>query len=238
MFRYMKGVSMRDRCDLGRSVVVCWEPVLLRVSGNGLVRRLDVRRVGIRPRPAIALARPVKPLIIMLRRVETPMPVTNWSQVAGTIFLGLVGLWLAHNYRRQIRLKLAERQADAYMRLWTLTSAASPGRLTPPDRAERQKLADEINRWYFDEGAGIFVSAPTRDLLIGVLANLVGPIGALRPVALAEELAGLPEPEAERRRGCAIVRQMSLLRTQLKTDLAMHFSFYATATFNRTIGRF
>jgi hypothetical protein len=156
------------------------------------------------------------------------MPIANWSQVAGTIFLGLVGLWLAHNYRRQIRLKLAERQVDAYMRLWTLTAPASPERPTPPDRDERQKLADGINRWYFDEGAGIFVSAPTRDLLVGVLRNLTCPVGALRPAVLARDLAGLPDAEAERRRGCAIVRQMSLLRTQLKTDLAMHlgFSYY------------
>lgn len=154
------------------------------------------------------------------------MPIATWSQVAGTIFLGLVGLWLAHNYRRQIRLKLAERQVDTYMRLWTLTAAASPERPTPPDQAERQQLADEINRWYFDEAAGIFVSAPTRDLLIGVLANLTCGVASLKPTVLAEELARLPEAEAERRRGCAVVRQMSLLRTQLKTDLAMHFGFY------------
>ena len=36
----------------------------------------------------------------------------TWAQLGGTIFLGMVGLWLAYNYRRQVRLKLADRQVE------------------------------------------------------------------------------------------------------------------------------
>ena len=53
------------------------------------------------------------------------MAITTWVQAAATVLLGLVGLWFAHNCRRQIRLELAERQVDSYMRLWTLIAAAS-----------------------------------------------------------------------------------------------------------------
>jgi hypothetical protein len=43
-------------------------------------------------------------------------------------------------------------------------AAASPGRSTPVDHAERQKLHDEMHQWYFDEGNGIFMSTPARHL--------------------------------------------------------------------------
>ena len=153
------------------------------------------------------------------------MPIANWVQAVGTVLLGLVALWFAHNYRRQIRLKLAERQVDSYMRLWALTAPATPFRTTALDPVERQKLYEDMSQWYFDDGDGIFASAATRDLFVGVHSNLVCPIGSITPPVLARELAALPAAEAERRRGCAIVRQMSLLRTQLKTDLTMHFGF-------------
>jgi hypothetical protein len=149
----------------------------------------------------------------------------NSAQVAATVFVGLVGLWVAHNFRRQIRLKLAERQVDAYMSLWVLTAPATPERTTPLSHVERQKLYDDMMGWYFQSGNGIFMSRPTRNLLVGLRSNLICPIGSIKPTLLANELTRLPEPEAERRRGCATIRQASLLRTQLKADLNMHFGF-------------
>lgn len=55
----------------------------------------------------------------------------TWAQLGGTIFLGMVGLWLAYNYRRQVRLKLADRQVDAYMALWQITAIAAHTRISP-----------------------------------------------------------------------------------------------------------
>ena len=151
------------------------------------------------------------------------MALTAWVQAAGTVLLGLVGLWFAHSYRRQIRLKLAERQVESYLRLWSLTASASPVRRTPLGAVERQKIHDDMSRWYFEDGDGMFTSAAVRDLFIGVHINLVCPLNLMKPAVLAEELSALPTADAERRRGCAAIRQLSLLRTQLKRDVATHF---------------
>jgi hypothetical protein len=145
----------------------------------------------------------------------------NWAQLAGTAFLGSVGLWLAHNYRRQIGLQPAERQVDAYVSLWAVIAPATPIRTSPLDLAERQKMRDEMNRWYF-EGNGILLSTPARDLFVAVQSNLTCPIDLIRPPILAAELACLTETEADRRRGCVCIRHASLLRTQMKTDLNLH----------------
>jgi hypothetical protein len=152
----------------------------------------------------------------------------NWAQVVGTVFVGVVGLWVAHNYRRQIRLKLAERQVDAYTTLWTTTASATPERTTPLDHDERQKLYDSMVDWYFHTGSGIFLPGATRNLFVGVRSNLVCPIPSLKPASLAKELAGLSEEDADRRRGCIVIRQVSLLRFQLKSDLDLHgFNYYS-----------
>src|SRR5688572_343592 len=102
--------------------------------------------------------------------------VAGWAQTAAVVFLGLVGLWLAHNYRRQVRLKLAERQVESYLRLWMLTGVGTPERRTPMDAGERESLYQAMVRWYFDDGDGLFLSPRTRDLFVGVRSNLVCPI--------------------------------------------------------------
>jgi hypothetical protein len=99
--------------------------------------------------------------------------VATWAQVAGAIFLRFVGPRLAHNYRRQIRLKLAERQVDAYVHLWKLTAVATPSQTTPLDRAQRQELYESITDWYYHEGNGIFVPVVTRNLFLAYTLNLI-----------------------------------------------------------------
>jgi hypothetical protein len=122
-------------------------------------------------------------------------------------------------------LKLAERQVDSYARLWDITGVALPDRQTPLDRVEREKLYDEMIKWYVESGNGIFLSVPSRDLYVGVRTNLVCRNDSVKPATLATELSRLPAADAERRRGCVSIRQMSLLRTQLKTDLAIHYGY-------------
>lgn len=153
------------------------------------------------------------------------MIVATWAQVAGVIFLGLVGLWLAHNYRRQIRLKLAERQVDAYVNLWKLTAVATPSQATPLNCTQRQELYDSITNWYYDDGNGIFVPVVTRNLFLAYRWNLICPVGQIMPSMIAERLAQLPDTDAERCRGCISIRHAILLRNQLKNDLDLHASF-------------
>jgi len=116
------------------------------------------------------------------------VPDPTWSQVVATAFLGSVALWLAHNYRRQIRLRLAERQVESYQALWKITAVATPERTQPLDHEERHKLYDDMVRWYFEQGHGIFASTETRDLFVGIRSNLLCPPGAMKPSALAREL--------------------------------------------------
>ncbi|MFF5296541.1 hypothetical protein [Paractinoplanes globisporus] len=147
----------------------------------------------------------------------------GWAQAAATLFVGFVGLWLVHSYRRQARLKLIERQLDAYQKLWTLTAPATPERTTPMTGPERVEVHDAMVNWYFTDGDGIFASAPTRDIFVAFRTNLVCPVESMVPRSLAADLAQLPAADAERRRGCVAIRQASLLRAQLKADLSLHF---------------
>lgn len=149
----------------------------------------------------------------------------NWAQLGGTIFLGLIGLWLAYNYRRQVRLKLADRQVDAYMALWKITSIAAHTRTTPLDQAEQQKLYNEMTRWYHDDANGIFVSVRTRNLFLAYQHNLICSINDMEPGILADQLSGMSIVDAERRRGCINYRHANLLRNQLKDDLVLHSGF-------------
>lgn len=154
----------------------------------------------------------------------------GWAQALGTLLLGLVGLWFANSYRRQIRIQLVERQLDAHTRLWCLTESATPNHRNPLSEAERSDLYAAMMKWYFTDGDGILLSARARDLFVAVRTNLVVDIEKIKPRAVAQQLATLGVDDAERRRGCLSLRQMSLLRTQLKGDLMVHegYRYYST----------
>jgi hypothetical protein len=150
----------------------------------------------------------------------------GWAQALGTVFLGLVALWFANSYYRQVRLQLVERQLDAYVRLWRITETANPDRTIPLDTAERAQLYERLVKWYFEEGDGVFLSARARDLYVGVRTNLICPIEQFQPASVAGAMATLAPADADRRRGCVSVRQFSLLRTQIKGDLSIHRGYW------------
>jgi len=145
-----------------------------------------------------------------------------WVQALGTLLLGLVGLWFANSYRRQVRVQLAERQLDAYTRLWTITERALPDRDSPLSRSEREEIHAAMVKWYFADGDGVLLAARTRNLFVAVRTNLVCPPEAIVPSVLGRQVSGRAVEGAERQRGCISIRQMSLLRTQLKSDLSIH----------------
>lgn len=152
------------------------------------------------------------------------MSVSIWMQLLTTAILGGVGLWLGYSMRRQLTLRLAERRLDAYERLWKITDV---GQLEPHatalTAARRRDLHKTMKSWYFENG--IFMSDQTRNLFAATRRNLICAPDRFRPVLLAEEWRSLDRAEVERRRGCVALRQISLLRTQLKADLALHLGY-------------
>lgn len=72
-------------------------------------------------------------------------------------FVGLVGLWLGHNYRRQLRLQLTEHVLSAYRNLWQVTGLSPSDRLSTMTPAERQQLAAAMDDWYYAQGQGMLL---------------------------------------------------------------------------------
>lgn len=150
--------------------------------------------------------------------VELP---AQLSQVLATFFLGGVGLWFTHNYRRQLKVKLADRTFDAYARLWEVTRLIAPDG-PPVDVEQRTALAKEMDDWYFQEGGGLLLEPKTRKLFFALKWNLEAEPPNVQPRMLADKLRPLPAHEAELVLSCACIRYASLLRSQLKADLAVY----------------
>jgi hypothetical protein len=146
----------------------------------------------------------------------------NWLQALATALLGAVGLWVAQNLRRQVKVQLAQRQLDSYTALYEITKSAPHDRQVPLSRTERHDLNDRMNDWFYDGGRGIFLSPKARDLYVATKANLLSDPTKMKPDTLAYEMVGLSTEEAERRQGCQCLRHLSLLRAQLKTDITFH----------------
>jgi hypothetical protein len=139
-----------------------------------------------------------------------------------TSAITLVGLYLAHNLRRQQRLRIAEQRVTAYRQLWDRMAIARPSRLDPCDgvgpltRLEASKLYHDITAWYFDAGNGMMLTDATSKMYLGAKSRL-GEFAAVEGDA--------DDPQwrkgSERR-----IRELSLLRTQMKSDLAIYGRFY------------
>lgn len=149
----------------------------------------------------------------------------TWAQLFSSVFIGFIGVWMAYNYRRQIRLKLAERQVDAYKELWQITSIATPRKSRPLSADEREMLSDTLMKWYHGDGNGIFMPVKTRDLFLKYQGNLTCSITEIKPAVLADRLSALTIDKVDLCRGCVSKRHATYLRSQLKHDLLLHLGF-------------
>lgn len=165
----------------------------------------------------------------------------EWATVVITLLLGLIAAYLGHNYRRQVRLTLADHRLEAYSKLWELTGLAAPTRLDERtglvavdqplsgslSDGERTRLYSEMTTWYYRDGNGMLLGSQTRDLYLKAKHNLVCADGELEPerfraLLLKHELMGNGTNLSEAERGCYSIRQLSLLRSQMKADLAIY----------------
>ena len=145
----------------------------------------------------------------------------DWASVAVTVLLGVVGLVVARNIRRDVQLRVTERRLIAYERLWALMRVVSPYN-PPPDSVTRSKLHEAFTDWYYAHGDGMLLEQGSRSVYLAAKDNLVRPLSALTPTISRHRLEALDEEDLDRQRGLLSRRQISLLRTQLKSDLAIY----------------
>lgn len=151
---------------------------------------------------------------------------TAWFDIGAKLFLGLVGLYFAHSYRRQVRLKLAEKRLNAYAKLWALMEVATPvrerqggqGQLSPE---ERKTLHDSLTHWYYSDGNGILLEKEARELYLTAKHNLICADEEVQPQELRKSVKNFSS-----QRGSLSMRQLSLLRSQMRADLTIFATWY------------
>jgi hypothetical protein len=153
------------------------------------------------------------------------------ANVMISLILGLIGLYLAHSYRRKIALSVAEKRLASYSALWSRMNIASPVRLSewrdePLTHEEREKLFHEFTQWYYENGNGMLLGGGARTIYLRVKDNLVCPIEYYEPESLRTRLKTMSQEEQDKERGRLSIRQLSLLRSRMKADLEVYGPHY------------
>jgi hypothetical protein len=172
---------------------------------------------------------------------------SDWASVAVTGGLGLAGLYFANSLKRRARQDLdrevAAKRFVAYGSMWTHMMQASPmnavelaeefhtGSLADAGDAQdegrmidRGKLFDDLTDWYYRDGNGMLLSQDARNIYLTAKANLVCAPDKFLP---ARARAAVAKDDTERDR--LIVRQLSLLRTAMRGDIAIYTEPWGSA---------
>ncbi|MFE0256195.1 hypothetical protein [Streptomyces sp. NPDC059010] len=88
--------------------------------------------------------------------------------------------------------------------------------------AERNDLFEQVTDWYYTDGNGMLLTDKTRQLYLKAKQNLRYSDDELFPASLCAEAHRREIGEQERWRSEVSRRQLSLLRTQMKADLAIY----------------
>jgi hypothetical protein len=150
--------------------------------------------------------------------------------IAATLIVGVATIFFAYGYRRQLGIRTAERRIGAYGDLWSLTYVARPSRHMAEGSVltddERRELWVDMSKWYFRAGNGMLMTESTRALYFTVKDNLLADGEALEPQRARRRLAALSGGELAWARGKLAMDQLSLLRTQMKSDLDIYGRHY------------
>jgi len=150
--------------------------------------------------------------------------------ILNLVLLG-VGAYLANNLRRQLQMKIVDRRLDSYAHLWDLMKVAGPWKkesgLDLISARERKELYDSMTDWYFDCGNGMLLAPATREIYLTAKFNLSCDDKRLRPPELMGARPQNPQ-ERERWRGKLSMSQLSLLRHQMRIDMAINAKPYKT----------
>jgi hypothetical protein len=138
-----------------------------------------------------------------------------------TTAVALVGLWAAHSFGRQQRLRIAEQRLSDYRGLWKLMAIArvsrgeddDPHSSGPVSREEALTLYDGLTVWYFDQGGGLSLPDDTKRLYLEVKKRIGDHASARAPAS---------DVEGSKR----VIRDLSLLRTQVKNDVGVYGRSY------------
>src|SRR5215467_8364914 len=152
-------------------------------------------------------------------RRELPMAAAaNWALAAVTLVLGVVGFIAARSINKERELRITERRLAAYERIWALMRSASPND-EPLDEAGRRQLEKKLADWYYANGDGMLLVNGSRSMYMKAKDNLILPVERIVPRESSQRLQPLSGAKLEQERGLLAQRQLSLLRTQLKSDL-------------------
>jgi hypothetical protein len=143
------------------------------------------------------------------------------AQLVITFLLAVIGLNLAHSYRRQQSLRIAERRLDAYAKLWELTEVARPTRVTnvsvdregPLRREEARELYQQMLHWYFGSGNGLLLPNTTKRLYMTVKERLG-----------AYAVSSGSSSDAD---GTQCMQELGVLRAQMRLDLDVYSDLYS-----------
>ena len=156
--------------------------------------------------------------------IGAAVTVADWVNIVVTAILTIAGLYFVHSLRRQVQTKVADKRVEAYSALWEKTAVASPmatltggGALAPE---QRRTLFESLTEWYYTGGNGMLIAGATRSIYLTAKKNLVCDAAKIIPRSLAERIGRAPNQDAAR--GEASVRQLSLLRTAMRADIAVY----------------
>lgn len=150
---------------------------------------------------------------------------SDWVGLLVTVALGVAGLSVFFRARQETAARVAEGRLEAYTALWKAMSPAQPMAgvigMPYPDASARRTLFDALTVWYFDQGHGLMLSSRTRALYLTAKKNLVCDVVAFQPESSRAALAALAPTQLDAERGRLSVRQLSLVRTAMRADLAI-----------------